>query len=80
MPIVALTITIDIDNYQEIVRNEKGGFLGFMAVVPLLSWPITSQVDSLIVEEVKSALIKQIGPSVEEKLAERGIQARVKVE
>jgi hypothetical protein len=80
MPILNLTITIDVDNYQEIVRDAKGEFMAFLAGVPLLNWPITHRVDSLIVDEVKSALIKQMGPKVEEKLAARGVQAKVRVE
>jgi hypothetical protein len=79
MPVITLTIQIDVENYQEIVRNEKGDFLAFLASLPVLNWPITNRVDSLIAQEVKSALISKIQPNVQEKLAERGIQARVEV-
>jgi len=61
------------------VRNEKGDFVAFLAGLPIVNWPITSRVDSVIAREVKSALISRIGPNVQEKLAERGVHARVSV-
>ena len=79
MPVIQLTITIEVENYQEIVTKKRGEFLGFLAGVPIVKWPITSHVDSLIAEEVKLALIAQIGDKVEQKLAMRGIRARVEV-
>jgi hypothetical protein len=79
MPKVQLTIDIEIQNYREIVAAKKGSIFGFVTKIPLLGPAIINRVDSMVAEELTASLIKQLEPTIRDKLGEEGISAKVRV-
>jgi len=68
-------IEIDIENPSEVIKNQRGSFLGgASALMP------KSMVKSKVEAEVKSEIIKTIDISLKEKFKEHGIQAKIDIE
>ena len=51
-----LAIEIEVKDYEQVVRNDKGSLLGTMTKVPAVNSVIKGKVDRTIEEEVKNNL------------------------
>jgi hypothetical protein len=78
-----LTIEIRVENYQQVVRNDRGRFLGTVAKVPAVNTLVKKKVDETIEEEVKKnleqTLPEQLAHELTKELREEGVQASVDV-
>ena len=78
-----LTVEIRVENYEEVVRNDKGRFLGPMAKVPGINSLVKGKVDETIEQEVKEnlqqTLPEKLADELKEGLHEQGVQASVSV-
>ena len=78
-----LAIEIEVKDYEQVVRNDKGGLLGTMTKVPAVSSVIKGKVDQTIEEEVKNnlkqALPKNLADELTKGLRENGVEASVNV-
>ena len=78
-----LTVEIRVKNYDQIVKNDKGRFLGTVTKVPGVNSFINGKVDETIEQEVKDNLEQTLPERLSDELAkglrEQGIQASVDV-
>jgi hypothetical protein len=78
-----LAIKIEVKDYEQVVRNDKGSLLGTMTKVPAVSSVIKGKVDQTIEEEVKNnlkqALPKNLADELTKGLRENGVEASVNV-
>ena len=78
-----LTIEISVEDYEQVVRNDKGRLLGTMTKVPGASSFVKGKVDETIEEEVKKqleqTLPRKLADELTKGLQEEGVQASVSV-
>ena len=78
-----LTVEIEVKDYEQVVRNDKGRFLGTVTRVPGVNSFVKSKVDKTIEERVKKnleqTLPKRLSDELAKGLREEGIQASVSV-
>ncbi len=77
MPKIVLEIDITINNYREIVQQNKGLFASFLTYIPFLTDKIYKKVDETIIERIKEALGENVCDGIKEKLEENGIDCEV---
>jgi len=78
-----LTIEIKVENYEWVVKKDKGRFLGTAVRVPVVNSFVKGKVDETIEEEVKKnleqTLPEKLADELTKGLREQGIQASVDV-
>ncbi len=78
-----LKVEIKVENYEQVVKNDKGRFLGTVTKVPVVNSFVKGKVDETIEEEVKKNLEQTLPEKLEEELTkgfrEQGVQALVDV-
>ena len=78
-----LRIEINVNDYEQVVRNDKGRLLGTMTKVPGASSVVKGKVDKTIEEKVKEnleqTLPKKLADELTKGLQEEGVQASVSV-
>lgn len=78
-----IAIEIEVENYEQVVKEEKGGFLGTIARVPRVDSFVRNKVDQTIEKEVreklKQALPENLADRLTEELREKGVEASVNV-
>jgi len=78
-----LSIQISVEDYEQVVRNDKGTLLGTMTKVPGASSFLKGKVDETIEEEVKKNLEQtlpgKLADELTKDLQEEGVQASVSV-
>ena len=78
-----LMVEIEVKNYEQVVKNDKGRFLGAVARVPKINSFIKNKVDQTIEEEVKKNLEQELPEKLADELTkglrEEGVQASVNV-
>ena len=78
-----LSIQISVDDYEQVVRNDKGRLLGTMTKVPGASSFLKGKVDETIEKEVKKNLEQTLPGKLADELTkglqEEGVQASVSV-
>ncbi len=78
-----LRIEISVEDYEQVVRNDKGRLLGTMTKVPGASSFVQGKVDETIEEEVKKnleqTLPRKLADELTKGLQEEGVQASVSV-
>jgi len=78
-----LSIQISVEDYEQVVRNDKGTLLGTMTKVPGASSFLKGKVDETIEEEVKKnleqTLPNKLADELTKGLQEEGVQASVSV-
>ena len=78
-----LRIEINVNDYEQVVRNDKGRLLGTMTKVPGASSVVKGKVDKTIEEKVKEnleqTLPKKLAGELTKGLQEEGVQASVSV-
>ena len=78
-----LRVEIRVENYDQIVKNDKGRFLGTVTKVPGVNSFVKGKVDETIEQEVKDNLEQTLPERLSDELAkglrEQGIQASVDV-
>jgi hypothetical protein len=79
----ALKVEIEVKDYEQVVKNDKGRFVGLATKVPGVNSFIQSKVDQTIEEEVKKnleqTLPKKLADELTKGLREEGVQASVSV-
>jgi len=78
-----LSIKISVEDYEQVVRNDKGRLLGTMTKVPGASSFLKGKVDETIEKEVKKNLEQTLPGKLADELTkglqEEGAQASVSV-
>ena len=78
-----LAIDIEVKDYEQVVRNDKGSLLGTMTKLPAVNSVIKGKVDQTIEEEVKNnlkqTLPKNLADELTKGLRENGVEASVNV-
>ncbi len=78
-----LRIEISVEDYEQVVRNDKGRLLGTMTKIPGASSFVKGKVDETIAEEVKrkleQTLPKKLADELTKGLQEEAVQASVSV-
>jgi myo-inositol-1-phosphate synthase len=78
-----LTIEINVNDYEQVIRNDKGRLLGTMTKVPGASSFLKGKVDETIEEQVKKNLEQTLPSKLADELTkglqEEGVQASVSV-
>jgi hypothetical protein len=78
-----ITIEIEVENYEQVVKEERGGLLGTVARVPKVNSFVRNKVDRTIRKEVeenlKQALPEKLAGRLTEELREKGVVASVNV-
>ena len=78
-----LSIKISVEDYEQVVRNDKGRLLGTMTKVPGASSFLKGKVDETIEKEVKKnleqTLPNKLADELTKGLQEEGVQASVSV-
>ena len=78
-----LNIEISVENYEQVVKKDKGRFLGAAARVPVVNSFVKGKVDETIEEEVKKnleqTLPERLAGELTKELREQGVQASVDV-
>ncbi len=78
-----LTIEIKVENYEQVVKKDKGRFLGTVTRVPGVNSFVKGKVDETIEKEVKEnleqTLPKKLADELTNGLCEQGVQASVNV-
>ena len=78
-----LSIQISVEDYEQVVRSDKGGLLGTMTRVPGASSFLKGKVDETIEKEVKKNLEQTLPGKLADELTkglqEEGVQASVSV-
>ncbi|MDQ3910247.1 MAG: hypothetical protein M3305_00355 [Actinomycetota bacterium] len=81
--VARLMIEIEIENYDEVVRNDKGRFLGNITKVPGINSFVKGKVDQTVDEEVKKnleqSLPDRLAAELTKGLREEGVQSSVNV-
>jgi hypothetical protein len=79
----ALKVEIEVKDYEQVVKNDKGRFFGVASKVPGINSFIQSKVDQTIEEEVKKnleqTLPKKLTDELTKGLQQEGVQASVSV-
>ncbi len=76
---VTLKIQIEIDNYDDIVRKNAGGFAAMLLRVPIARSFVKRKANNKIVEKLTAGFIDVMPKEIESKFAEEGVKARVEV-
>ena len=78
-----LTIEIKVENYEQVVKQDKGRFLGTVTKVPGVNSFVRGKVDETIEAEVKTnleqTLPEKLADELTKGLREQGVQASVDV-
>jgi hypothetical protein len=78
-----LTIEIKVENYEHVVKKDKGRFLGTVTKVPGVNSFVRGKVDETIEAEVKEnleqTLPEKLADELTKGLREQGVQASVDV-
>jgi hypothetical protein len=78
-----LLVEIEVKNYEQVVRNDKGRFLGTITKVPGVDSFVRGKVDETIEQDVKKNLEQTLPEKLAEELTkglrEEGVQASVNV-
>jgi hypothetical protein len=78
-----VAIEISVKNYEQVVKNDKGRFLGTVAKVPGASSFVKNKVDETIEKEVKEnleqALPERLADELTKELRENGVEASIDV-
>ena len=78
-----LTIEIKVENYEQVVKQDKGRFLGTVTKVPGVNSFVRGKVDETIEAEVKEnleqTLPEKLADELTKGLREQGVQASVDV-
>lgn len=78
-----IMIEIKVQNYEQIVRHDRGRLLGTMAKVPKINSFVKDKVDETIEKEVKKnleqALPERLADELTKELRESGVYASVSV-
>jgi hypothetical protein len=78
-----LTVEVEVKNYEQVVRNDKGRFLGTITKVPGINSFVKGKVDETIEQEVKKnleqTLPERLADELTKGLREEGVQASVNV-
>ena len=78
-----LAIEIRVENYEQVVKKDKGRFLGTVTRVPGVNSVVRGKVDETIEEEVKKnleqTLPEKLADELTKGLREQGVQAAVDV-
>jgi hypothetical protein len=78
-----LRVEIEIKNYDEVVRNDKGRFLGNITKVPGINSFVKGKVDQTVEEEVRKnleqTLPEKLADELTKGLREEGVQSSVDV-
>jgi hypothetical protein len=78
-----LTIEIRVENYEQVVRQDKGRFLGTVTKVPGVNSFVKGKVDETIEKEVKQnldhTLPAKLAGELTKGLREQGVEASVDV-
>jgi hypothetical protein len=78
-----LTIEIRVENYEQVVRQDKGRFLGTVTKVPGVNSFVKGKVDETIEKEVKQnldhTLPAKLADELTKGLREQGVEASVDV-
>jgi hypothetical protein len=70
-----LTVEIRVENYEQIVKNDRGHFLGTMTKVPGVNSLIRGKVDETIEQEVKQNLEQTLPDKLTDELT-KGLRAQ----
>lgn len=71
-----ITISIDVQNYKEVIQKEKGKVAELFAGLFIDKEKLKREVERKICEEI----VKQLEPKIKEQLAARGVEAEVDFE
>jgi hypothetical protein len=78
-----ITVEVRVENYEEVVRNEKGRLLGTVTRVPKVDSLVKAKVDETIEKEIKQnleqTLPERLAYEVTKGLDENGVRASVDV-
>ncbi len=78
-----LAIEIRVENYEQVVKQDKGSFLGTVTKVPGVNSFVKGKVDETIEEEVKKnleqTLHNKLADELTKGLREQGVEASVDV-
>jgi hypothetical protein len=78
-----LTIEIKVEDYEQVVKKDKGHFLGAVTKVPGVNSFVKGKVDETIEKEVKEnleqTLPEKLADELTKGLLEQGVQASVDV-
>lgn len=78
-----LTVEIEVKDYDQVVRNDKGRFLGTVTKVPGVNSFVKGKIDETVEQEVKKnleqTLPEKLADELTEGLREKGVQASVDV-
>ncbi len=78
-----LAIEIRVENYDQVVKQDKGGLLGTVTKVPGVNSFVKGKVDETIEEEVKKnleqTLPNKLADELTKGLREQGVEASVDV-
>ena len=78
-----LAIEIRVENYDQVVKQDKGSLLGTVTKVPGVNSFVKGKVDETIEEEVKKnleqTLPNKLGDELTKGLREQGVEASVEV-
>jgi len=78
-----LTIEIRVENYEQVVKKDRGRFLGTVTKVPGVNSFAKGKVDETIEQEVKEnleqTLPEKLADELTKGLREQGVQASVDV-
>ncbi len=78
-----LTIEIQVENYEQVVKKDKGRFLSTVTKVPGVNSFVKGKVDETIEKEVKEnleqTLPEKLADELTKGLREQGVQASVNV-
>ena len=78
-----LKVEIEVKDYEQVVKNDKGRVLGAVTKVPGVNFFIQSKIDQTIEEEVKNnldpTLPKKLADELTKGLQEEGVEASVSV-
>lgn len=78
-----LAIDISVENYEQVVKKDKGRFLGTVTKVPGVNSFVKGKVDETIEEEVKKNLEQTLPEKLADELTkglhEQGVEASVDV-
>lgn len=78
-----LTVEIKVENYEQVVKKDKGRYLGTVTKIPVANSFVKGKVDETIEKEVKKnleqTLPEKLADELTKGLLEQGVQASVDV-
>jgi hypothetical protein len=78
-----VTIEIEVQNYEEVVRNDKGRLLGTITKIPKVNSFVKNKVDKTVEEEVtrnlEQKLPERLADELTKELRENAVEASVDV-